>query len=48
MHFYLYDCFKNDNDVRDGLNYGKRFLTRLLIGRWEKTVKKIKNIFTVF
>jgi hypothetical protein len=28
-------------------NYGKRFVTRLLIGRWEKTVKKIKTFFTV-
>jgi hypothetical protein len=33
MHFYLYDRFKSDNDLRDGSNYEKRFEARPLIGR---------------
>jgi hypothetical protein len=34
MDLYLYDRFKSDNKLRDGANYGKRFETRLLIGRF--------------
>jgi hypothetical protein len=39
MHFYLYDHFKSDNELRHGVNYGKH---RHSASDWSvgKTVKK--------
>jgi hypothetical protein len=46
--FFIFIYDSSDIDLRDGANYGKRFVTRPLIGRWEKTVKKIIKILNGF